>query len=780
MTELSTRISARIAQEISARPNQVDAAVALLDEGATVPFIARYRKDVTGDLTDAQLRVLEERLVYLRELDARRDTVLASIETQGKLTDELRAQIMAAETKQTLEDLYAPYRSKRRTRAAIAREAGLEPLADRLLEDRGADPEAVAAEFVSAERGVADAAQALTGARDILAERFSLDPELRERLRAFMSERGELVSRRIEDKTDDPQAEEKAAKFRDYFDFREAVSSVPSHRALAVLRGRREGVLGVSVELPEAEETLVPHPAEGLVAERFGIARTGRAADEWLLGVCRWTWRVKSRLSIETDLLEELRERAEETAIGVFGENLRDLLLAAPAGHHAVIGLDPGFRTGVKTAVIDATGRVLAHDVLMMHSSAALRQRSEAQLVELCRRFRPAFIAIGNGTASRETSAFVGDMLRAHPEIETQRVIVSEAGASVYSASELASRELPELDVSYRGAVSIARRLQDPLAELVKIDPKAIGVGQYQHDVDHQKLERRLAAVVEDCVNFVGVDVNTASPQLLEHVAGLTRRVAQEIVSYREANGAFADRRALLNVPFLGAARFQQSAGFLRIPRGANPLDGTGVHPESYGVVERMAAALGLKSVSELMGSAALLKRLRAQDFADETAGVLTVRDIIAELEKPARDPRAEFKTATFKDDVQTINDLQPGMKLEGVVANVAAFGAFVDIGVHVNGLVHVSALADHFVKDPREEVRVGQVVRVTVVDVDPARQRIGLSMRSDGKSGPQSGASAGGRDRDRNRGAGKSRGGRASGPQQQTALGAAFAALKR
>ena len=766
---LSARICAHIAEEIAARPSQVEAAVRLLDEGATVPFIARYRKEMTGGLTDAQLRTLEERLVYLRELNDRRETILAAIEAQGKLDDALKKRLLKAETKQELEDLYAPYKSKRRTRAAIAKEAGLEPLAEKLLANRTLDPLREAAAFVNAEKGFADAQAALNGARDILAERFSLDAKLRENLRAFMSSRGELVSRLVE------AEKEKAEKFRDYFDFRESLSKVPSHRALAVLRGRREGFLTVSVELPAEDEARDPHPAEARLADLLGISRTGRAADMWLLSVCRWTWRVKLRLSIEGDLLEELRERAEETAIGVFGENLRDLLLAAPAGHHAVLGLDPGFRTGVKAAVIDDTGRVLAHDVLMMHGSDAAREASKLKLLKILEPYGIAFIAIGNGTASRETSAVVGEVLRAHPEVKAQRVIVSEAGASVYSASELASEELPELDVSYRGAVSIARRLQDPLAELVKIDPKAIGVGQYQHDVDHQKLERRLSAVVEDCVNFVGVDVNTASPQLLSHIAGLTRRVAQEIVAYREKNGAFRDREALRKVPYLGDARFLQAAGFLRIHRGANPLDGTGVHPESYSVVAKMVARLKLRSVRELMGNEALLGKIRAADYADEKFGAPTVLDIIRELEKPERDPRAEFKTAEFKDDIQTIEDLHPGMKLEGVVANVAAFGAFVDIGVHVNGLVHVSALADHFVKDPFKEVRVGQVVKVTVLDVDAARQRISLSMRSDGTAG--AGASRGASRQAKGVSRDRSDRGNAG---TNTALGAAFAKLRR
>ena len=766
MTEqLSGRISARIAEEISARPAQVEAAVRLLDEGATVPFIARYRKEATGGLTDTQLRTLEERLVYLRELDERRRTILASLESSGRLTETLRTQIEACETKLALEAVYAPFKSRRRTRAAIAREAGLEPLAEAILADRTCDPLAVAAGYVDADKGITDAQNALDGARDILAERFGADVEIREALRNRLAVGADLVSR----VTQEAETGEAASKYRDYLDYRERLSRVPSHRALAVLRGRREGVLNVSVELSEEEEAMRPHPLEAMLADRLGISRTGRIADEWLLSVCRWTWRVKFRLSLESDLLEELRERAEETAIEVFGENLRDLLLAAPAGHHAVIGLDPGLRTGVKAAVIDGTGRVLGHDVLMMHGSAAGREAAKAKLVRMLRESRAAFIAIGNGTASRETSAVVGEMLREHPEIEANSVIVSEAGASVYSASELASEELPELDVVYRGAVSIARRLQDPLAELVKIEPKAIGVGQYQHDVDAQKLERRLGAVVEDCVNFVGVDVNTASPQLLEHVAGLTRRVAQEIVRYREGHGAFRDRSELEEVPYLGAARFLQAAGFLRIPRGVNPLDETGVHPEAYGIVSRMVERLGLKDAGELMANPALLGRLRAQDYADERFGVPTVLDIIGELGKPRRDPRADFSTARFDEGVSTIEDLREGMKLEGVVSNVADFGAFVDIGVHVDGLVHVSALSDHFVRDPREVVRVGQVVKVTVVEIDVKRQRIALSMRANGRGGASKGAAR--------RSEGRRRGGELQGA---TAMGAAFAALKK
>lgn len=771
MTEqLPARISARIAEEIGARSSQVESAVRLLDEGATVPFIARYRKEVTGGLTDTQLRTLEERLVYLRELEDRRATILTALESAGKLSETLREQIDACETKLALEAVYAPFKSKRRTRAAIAREAGLEPLADAILTDRKCDPAKIAQRYVVPEKGVADVQAALDGARDILAERFGADANLREILRSYLAAHADLVSRNA-NTTEGEVVGEQAAKYRDYLDYREPLSRVPSHRALAILRGQREGVLNISIELSEEEEALRPHPAEALLAKRLNVARTGLAADDWLLTVCRWTWRVKFRLSLETELLEELRERAEETAIGVFGENLRDLLLAAPAGHHAVVGLDPGLRTGVKAAVIDDTGRVLAHDVLMMHGSSAAKEAAKVKLVRMLRDSRAAFIAIGNGTASRETSAVVGEVLREHPEIETNRVIVSEAGASVYSASELASEELPELDVVYRGAVSIARRLQDPLAELVKIEPKAIGVGQYQHDVDGQKLERRLSAVVEDCVNFVGVDVNTASPQLLEHVAGLTRRVAQEIVRYREQHGAFEDRNELENVPYLGAARFQQAAGFLRIPQGKNPLDGTGVHPESYGVVARMVTRLGLKDAGDLMKNPGLLKNVRPQDYADERFGVPTVLDIINELGKPRRDPRADFTTAKFDEEVNSIEDLREGMKLEGVVNNVADFGAFVDIGVHVSGLVHVSALSDHFVRDPREVVRVGQVVKVTVVEVDIPRQRIALSMRSDGRAG----AARGG-----NRRNDKVRTDREEKSRGTTAMGAAFAALKR
>lgn len=774
-SSLSLKLTEQLASDIRAEPRQVLAAVELLDGGATVPFIARYRKEVTGGLTDDQLRLLVERLMYLRELEARRTSILSSLESQGKLTDKLRSEISAAETKQTLEDLYAPYKSKRRTRAMIAREAGLESLADQLLSDRTLVPIEAATAFINADAGFADADSVLSGARDILAERFSLDVTLRGMLRSFLAHRGAVVSKVVRGISEastlsavaGTSVTGEAEKFRDYFDYREAYERVPSHRALAMFRGRREGYLDLSIELNEAEELLPRHPCEELIGEYFGIGDVDRPADEWLRSVCRWTWRVKSRFAVENDLFDALQERAEETAITVFGNNLKDLLLAAPAGHHAVVGLDPGFRTGVKLAVIDRTGRVLAHDVLMMHSSKTQLEVAKEKLAHYIRTSHAAFVAIGNGTASRETSQVVGDLLKENPSLKARRVIVSEAGASVYSASALAAHELPDLDVSYRGAVSIARRLQDPLAELVKIEPKAIGVGQYQHDVDAGKLERRLNAVVEDCVNFVGVDVNTASVELLGYVAGLTTRVAKEIVNYRETNGPFADRKDLLNVPYLGSSRFEQAAGFLRIPHGCNPLDATGVHPESYQLVERLLNRCGRKAISEVMGDVEFLRSLCPADFADERFGVPTVIDILRELEKPGRDPRSEFQMASFDDAVQSIEDLQIGMRLEGVVTNVAAFGAFVDIGVHDNGLVHVSVMADHFVKDPREVIKVGDVVNVTVIDVDLKRRRIALSMRSDGK-----GAGSRRSVKESNESRGRS--------SVQTALGAAFAALKR
>ena len=734
MTELTidvTRaIEARIAKAVGARAEQVCAAVALLDEGATVPFIARYRKEATGGLDDTQLRDLQEQLIYQRELEERRSAILEALTQSGKLTEELERELRQADTKQRLEDLYLPYKPKRRTRAQIAREAGLAPLADKLPADPTLDPETEAAAFVNADKGVADARAALDGARDILAEVFFEDADMLEELRAFLWKKAYLVSKVVPEKENDPEA----AKYRDYFDHDEPLEDVPSHRALAVFRGRQEGILTVKVLLTEEEEALPVHPCQTIIARRHGLENLGRAADAWLAGVVRWCWRVKCLASVEGDLLNRLRERAENEAIGVFGTNLKDLLLAAPAGHKGVIGLDPGIRTGVKVAVISDTGAVLATTVIYPHEPRRDWEGSIRTLADLARRFGSKLISIGNGTASRETDKLAADLIERHPELDLTKVVVSEAGASVYSASASAAAELPDLDVSYRGAVSIARRLQDPLAELVKIDPKAIGVGQYQHDVNQIELARKLDAVVEDCVNAVGVDVNTASAALLTRVAGLTSLQAKSIVSWREQNGAFAARRKLLDVPRLGPKTFEQAAGFLRIPGADDPLDASGVHPEAYPVVQRIVEKTGL-SVKELIGNHAVLSRLKAADYTDEQFGLPTVTDILKELEKPGRDPRPEFKTAKFQEGVHEIADLTVGMVLEGVVSNVAAFGAFVDIGVHQDGLVHVSELADRFVRDPREVVKVGDIVKVRVVDVDAARRRIGLSMRKGGKS---------------------------------------------
>lgn len=734
MTELTidvTRaIEARIAKAVGARAEQVRAAVALLDEGATVPFIARYRKEATGGLDDTQLRDLQEQLIYQRELEERRSAILEALTQSGKLTEELERELRQADTKQRLEDLYLPYKPKRRTRAQIAREAGLAPLADKLPADPTLDPETEAAAFVNADKGVADARAALDGARDILAEVFFEDADMLEELRAFLWKKAYLVSKVVPEKENDPEA----AKYRDYFDHDEPLEDVPSHRALAVFRGRQEGILTVKVLLTEEEEALPVHPCQTIIARRHGLENLGRAADAWLVGVVRWCWRVKCLASVEGDLLNRLRERAENEAIGVFGTNLKDLLLAAPAGHKGVIGLDPGIRTGVKVAVISDTGAVLATTVIYPHEPRRDWEGSIRTLADLARRFGSKLISIGNGTASRETDKLAADLIERHPELDLTKVVVSEAGASVYSASASAAAELPDLDVSYRGAVSIARRLQDPLAELVKIDPKAIGVGQYQHDVNQIELARKLDAVVEDCVNAVGVDVNTASAALLTRVAGLTSLQAKSIVSWREQNGAFAARRKLLDVPRLGPKTFEQAAGFLRIPGADDPLDASGVHPEAYPVVQRIVEKTGL-SVKELIGNHAVLSRLKAADYTDEQFGLPTVTDILKELEKPGRDPRPEFKTAKFQEGVHEIADLTVGMVLEGVVSNVAAFGAFVDIGVHQDGLVHVSELADRFVRDPREVVKVGDIVKVRVVDVDAARRRIGLSMRKGGKS---------------------------------------------
>lgn len=730
MTELSTdvrsAIETRIAKAVGASVDQVRAAVDLLDEGATVPFIARYRKEVTGGLDDTQLRDLQEQLIYQRELEERRASILQALSDSGKLTEELERDIWAADTKQRLEDLYLPYKPKRRTRAQVAREAGLEPLAMMLWEDPMRDPETQAAAFVNPDKGVADVRAALDGARDILAEVFFENADMLEELREFLWKKAYLVSKVVPEKETDPAA----AKYSDYFDYDEPIETVPSHRALAVFRGRQEGLLTVKVLLTEEEEALPVHPCQALIARAHGIKNLGRPADVWLAGVVRWCWRVKCLASVEGDLLTRLRERAETEAIGVFGTNLKDLLLAAPAGHKGVIGLDPGIRTGVKVAVISDTGAVLDTTVIYPHEPRRDWEGSIHTLAQLARKYGSKLISIGNGTASRETDKLAGDLISRHPELGLTKIVVSEAGASVYSASAAAAVELPDLDVSYRGAVSIARRLQDPLAELVKIDPKAIGVGQYQHDVNQSELARKLDAVVEDCVNAVGVDVNTASAALLVRVAGLSSLQAKSIVSWREKNGAFAERRALLDVPRLGPKTFEQAAGFLRIPDAADPLDASGVHPEAYPVVQRIVEKTGL-SVKSLIGNHDVLSRLKASDYTDEQFGVPTVTDILKELEKPGRDPRPEFKTAKFQEGVHEIKDLVPGMMLEGVVSNVAAFGAFVDIGVHQDGLVHVSELSDRFVRDPREVVKVGDIVRVRVLDVDVARKRISLSMRS-------------------------------------------------
>jgi len=739
-TEISAppRLITQLASELAARPAQIAAAVALLDDGATVPFIARYRKEATGGLDDTVLRNLDVRLSYLRELESRRAAVLASIAEQGKLDATLEQAITAADTKQRLEDLYAPYKPKRRTRAQIAREAGLEPLADAILSDPNADsncdPAVLAADYLNPDANVTDAKAALDGARDILAERFAENADLLADMRAYLAARGVLYAKVIAGK------ETEGANFRDWFDFHEPVRTLPSHRVLALLRGRQQGVLELRLGLDAESEALTPHPAIVRVADFLKLGGSLFAIDaapraRWLAEVCRWTWRVKLLPAFESETFTALRDAAETEAIRVFAANLKDLLLAAPAGPRAVLGLDPGIRTGVKVAAIDRTGKVLETATIYPFEPRRDRAGSLATLASFVTRHRIELVAIGNGTASRETEKLVSELCK-HPNINITRVVVSEAGASVYSASELAAREFPDLDVSLRGAVSIARRLQDPLAELVKIDPKAIGVGQYQHDVNQRELARALDAVVEDCVNAVGVDVNTASPALLTRVSGLSTLLAKNIVAHRDAHGPFASRTGLREVARFGEKAFEQAAGFLRIAGGDNPLDASAVHPEAYPVVERILAkiqagaqnvAAGIKAI---IGNHDALKGVSPADFIDEKFGLPTVRDIFAELEKPGRDPRPEFKAAQFQEGVETLKDLVPGMILEGVVTNVANFGAFVDIGVHQDGLVHVSALADKFVKDPRDVVRVGQTVKVKVQEVDLARQRIALTMR--------------------------------------------------
>ncbi|CAJ2799738.1 transcription accessory protein, TEX [Burkholderia pseudomallei] len=773
MTEtVALKIVQRIADELSVQPRQVAAAVQLLDEGSTVPFIARYRKEVTGNLDDTQLRQLEERLLYLRELEERRATIIASIDEQGKLTDELRAAIDAADSKQTLEDLYLPYKPKRRTRAQIAREAGLEPLAQALLANPLLDPQAEAAAYVNTDRGVADVKAALDGARDILSEQFGETAELLGKLRDYLFERGVVSSAVVDGK----QGEE-GEKFRDYYDYSETIKTVPSHRALALFRGRNAGVLTVKLGLGEELDAQVPHPGEAMIVRHFGITNQNRPADKWLSDVCRWCWRVKVQPHIETELLTQLRETAEHEAIRVFARNLKDLLLAAPAGPKAVIGLDPGLRTGVKVAVVDRTGKLLATDTIYPHEPRRDWDGSLAKLARLAAQTQAELVSIGNGTASRETDKLASELIAKHPELKLQKIVVSEAGASVYSASELAAKEFPELDVSLRGAVSIARRLQDPLAELVKIEPKAIGVGQYQHDVNQRELARSLDAVVEDCVNAVGVDANTASAALLARVSGLNSTLARNIVDYRDANGPFPSREHLRRVPRLGDKTFEQAAGFLRINGGENPLDRSSVHPEAYPVVERMLAKIS-KRIDDVLGNRDALAGLSPAEFVDERFGLPTVRDILSELEKPGRDPRPEFKTATFREGVEKVSDLAPGMVLEGVVTNVAAFGAFVDIGVHQDGLVHVSAMSTKFIKDPHEIVKAGQVVKVKVLDVDVKRQRISLTMRLDDDAAPSAPGNRGGAERGAMRGGARAQ--RSREPEPAGAMAAAFAKLKQ
>ncbi|HDY8112440.1 TPA: RNA-binding transcriptional accessory protein [Vibrio vulnificus] len=720
---MSQAICRLIAQELNVRPEQVTAAVALIDDGNTVPFIARYRKEVTGGLDDTQLRNLDSRLSYLRELDDRRQTILKSIQEQGKLTAELESEILTADSKTRLEDLYLPYKPKRRTKGQIAIEAGLEPLADTLWNHPQTEPESEASRYINADKGVEDSKAALDGARAIIMERIAEDANLLEKIRQYLNRHAEIVSRVVAGK------EHEGEKFKDYFEHNEAISKVPSHRALAMLRGRNEGFLSLTLNAdPQQEESVRQSYCETLIADHYGVTLSSAPADNWRKQVISWAWRIKVSMHMETELMAAMKERAEIEAIEVFATNLKDLLMAAPAGPRATLGLDPGLRTGCKVAVVDATGKVLATDTIYPHVPQNQYDRAMQTVAALIKQHNVDLIAIGNGTASRETDAFAADLIK-RGNLKVQKIMVSEAGASVYSASELAAKEFPNMDVSLRGAVSIARRLQDPLAELVKIDPKSIGVGQYQHDVSQSMLAKRLDAVVEDCVNAVGVDVNTASAALLTRVAGLSTTLAQNIVDFRDENGRFDSRTTLKKVPRLGPKAFEQCAGFLRIMDGKNPLDASSVHPEAYPVVKAIAEK-NQKAVKALIGDSSFLKGLRAVDYTDEHFGVPTVTDIIKELDKPGRDPRPEFKTATFAEGIHNVSDLEVGMILEGVVSNVANFGAFVDIGVHQDGLVHISALTDRFVSDPREVVKAGDIVKVKVMEVDVQRKRIALSMR--------------------------------------------------
>jgi len=804
--QIALRINNQIAKEMNVRPQQIAVTVALMDEGATIPFIARYRKEVTGSLDDTQLRAIEERLIYLRELEERRTAILKSIHDQGKLTDALTKAIVAAETKQVLEDLYLPYKPRRRTKAMIAREAGLEPLARALMANPKLDPQEEAVQYINidaqayaaltpeqlkksqaGEEGtkplVPDVKTALDGARDILSEEFSETAELLAKLRNHLWSQGIMHAKVV-----DGQEMAEGEKFRDYYAYSEPIRLVPSHRALALFRGRQLGVLQLRLTLEESQEALVPHPCEVMIAKHMGIESLGRPADKWLADVCRWTWRVKTSLSLEMALFTQLREAAETEAIKVFARNLHELLLAAPAGPRVVMGVDPGIRTGCKVAVVDATGKLLETTTIYPHEPRKDWDGSLAVLGALCVKHQVSLVAIGNGTASRETDRLVKDLMKlvaGKTTLTLQKIVVSEAGASVYSASELAAQEFPELDVSLRGAVSIARRLQDPLAELVKIEPKAIGVGQYQHDVNQFQLSRTLDAVVEDCVNAVGVDLNTASVPLLSKVSGLNAGLARNIVSFRDSKGRFNNRAALKEVPRLGDKAFEQAAGFLRISGGDNPLDQSSVHPESYPLVEKILSKIG-KPVLEVIGQKELIKKVVPTELIDDQFGLVTIQDVLQELEKPGRDPRPEFKAATFEEGVEDINQLVPGMILEGVVTNVAAFGAFIDIGVHQDGLVHVSALADKFVKNPHEVVKAGQVVKVKVLEVDVKRRRIGLTMKLNDTSPSSSANSRDARDsRESNGGTARPRGGnqqgasRSSAPQGNTAFAEAFAKLK-
>ncbi|HHF3127759.1 TPA: Tex family protein [Vibrio alginolyticus] len=726
---MSQAICRMIAQELNVRPEQVNAAVTLIDDGNTVPFIARYRKEVTGGLDDTQLRTLDSRLSYLREMDDRRQTILKSIQEQGKLTPELEQEIAQADSKTRLEDLYLPYKPKRRTKGQIAIEAGLEPLADQLWNHPQTEPESEASKYLDADKGIADTKAALDGARAIIMERIAEDANLLEKIRNHLNRNAELVSRVVESK------EQEGEKFKDYFNHNEPLSKVPSHRALAMLRGRNEGFLTLAMNAdPEQEEGARQSYCETIIADHYGVTLSSAPADTWRKQVISWAWRIKVSMHMETELMGAMKERAEIEAIEVFATNLKDLLMAAPAGPRATLGLDPGLRTGSKIAVVDSTGKVLATETIYPHPPQKQYDKS-AQIVEqLVRKYNVDLIAIGNGTASRETDSFVADVIK-RGNLKVQKIIVSEAGASVYSASELAAKEFPNMDVSLRGAVSIARRLQDPLAELVKIDPKSIGVGQYQHDVSQSMLAKRLDAIVEDCVNAVGVDVNTASAALLTRVAGLSSTIAQNIVDFRDENGRFEARTTLKKVPRLGPKAFEQCAGFLRIMDGKNPLDASAVHPEAYPVVKAISEKNN-KDIKALIGDSSFLKGLHAVDYTDDNFGVPTITDIIKELDKPGRDPRPEFKTATFAEGVNSLSDLEAGMILEGVVSNVANFGAFVDIGVHQDGLVHISALTDRYVSDPREVVKAGDIVKVKVMEVDVQRKRIGLSMRMNDEPG--------------------------------------------